>query len=92
MDGTCSQTADVLQAESGYVLESDVVEEFRRAVDHGQWEAVEDALGELGVSEDDATQVCSCAMGRVRASSALKLTDVAPHLDCSASDTSAEVP
>ncbi|KAF9514475.1 hypothetical protein BS47DRAFT_1295012 [Hydnum rufescens UP504] len=47
------QTAAVLEAESGYVFESDMVAQFRQSVLQGQWDAVEQVLEDMGVHGDD---------------------------------------
>ncbi|TFY66673.1 hypothetical protein EVG20_g4410 [Dentipellis fragilis] len=47
------ESAATLEAESGYVMESPEVSEFRQCIIDGDWGEAEAALTRLGVSEDD---------------------------------------
>ncbi|KAI9458264.1 WD40 repeat-like protein [Russula earlei] len=47
------ESAATLEAESGYVMETSRVAEFRRCILDGTWSEAEGALGHLGVGEDD---------------------------------------
>lgn len=54
----CSQAANVLEAESGYSVESELVADFRDCVLNGRWELVESALPDMGVTSVDDVRVC----------------------------------
>ncbi|KAH9066471.1 WD40 repeat-like protein [Lactarius vividus] len=47
------ESAATLEAESGYVMETSRVAEFRRCILEGAWREAEEALEHLGVAEDD---------------------------------------
>ncbi|KAI0306418.1 WD40 repeat-like protein [Multifurca ochricompacta] len=47
------ESAATLEAESGYVMETSRVAEFRRCILEGTWNEAEHALERLGVAEDD---------------------------------------
>lgn len=49
----------MLEAESGYTMESPEVAEFRHYVMEASWEQVEAALIRLGVTDEDNLMVCS---------------------------------
>jgi len=57
MSFSCSQTARVLEAESGYTFESDLVASFRETVLEGRWDAVESLLEDVGVQGQEDSQV-----------------------------------
>jgi hypothetical protein len=52
-----SESAATLEAESGYVMETSRVAEFRRCILEGSWSEAESALEHLGVVEDDGLWV-----------------------------------
>lgn len=52
-----SESAATLEAESGYVMETSRVAEFRRCILEGAWKEAEEALEHLGVAEDDGLWV-----------------------------------
>jgi hypothetical protein len=52
-----SESAATLEAESGYVMETSRVAEFRRCILEGLWSEAESALGHLGVAEDEGLWV-----------------------------------
>jgi WD repeat-containing protein 26 len=52
-----SESAATLEAESGYVMETSPVAEFRRCILEGTWSEAERALEHLGVAEDDGLWV-----------------------------------
>jgi hypothetical protein len=54
-----SESAATLEAESGYIMETSNVAEFRRCILEGSWNEAESALERLGVAEDDGLWVCS---------------------------------
>lgn len=56
-----SESAATLEAESGYVMETSRVAEFRRCILEGAWSEAESALEHLGVAENDGLWVCSIA-------------------------------
>ena len=56
---SCRQSAAVLEAESGYVFESDMVAQFRQSVLQGEWDAVEQVLEDMGVHGDAQLRVCA---------------------------------
>lgn len=47
-----SESAATLEAESGYIMESPEVAEFRRCILDGAWERAESGLMRLGVVDD----------------------------------------
>lgn len=51
------ESAATLEAESGYVMETSRVAEFRRCILEGTWSEAENALKHLGVAEDDGLWV-----------------------------------
>ncbi|KAF8319378.1 WD40 repeat-like protein [Clavulina sp. PMI_390] len=53
-----TQTATVLEAESGYAFESDLIASFRESILEGRWDAVESVLRDVGVKNDDEMRVC----------------------------------
>jgi hypothetical protein len=63
------QSAAVLEAESGYVFESDMVSQFRQSVLQGQWDAVEQVLEDMGVHGDGQLRVCASFRGHLPCSS-----------------------
>ena len=52
-----SESAATLETESGYVMETSRVAEFRRCILEGTWREAEQALEHLGVAEDDGLWV-----------------------------------
>lgn len=54
---SASESAATLEAESGYVMETSRVAEFRRCILEGLWSEAESALEHLGVAEDDGLWV-----------------------------------
>jgi WD repeat-containing protein 26 len=52
-----SESAATLEEESGYVMETSPVAEFRRCILEGAWSEAEHALERLGVAEDDGLWV-----------------------------------
>ena len=56
-----SESAATLEAESGYVMETSRVAEFRRCILEGAWSEAESALEHLGVAENDGLWVWSIA-------------------------------
>ena len=54
---SASESAATLEAESGYVMETSRVAEFRRCILEGSWSEAESALEYLGVAEDDGLWV-----------------------------------
>jgi hypothetical protein len=52
-----SESAATLEAESGYVMETSRVAEFRRCILEGTWSEAESALERLGVAENDGLWV-----------------------------------
>jgi len=56
-----SESAATLEAESGYVMETSRVAEFRRCILEGMWSEAESALEHLGVAENDGLWVCFIA-------------------------------
>jgi WD repeat-containing protein 26 len=52
-----SESAATLEAESGYVMETSRVAEFRRCILEGLWSEAERALEHLGVAEDEGLWV-----------------------------------
>ena len=52
-----SESAATLETESGYVMETSRVAEFRRCILDGTWREAEEALEHLGVAEDDGLWV-----------------------------------
>ena len=52
-----SESAATLEAESGYVMETSRVAEFRRCILEGTWSEAERALEHLDVAEDDGLWV-----------------------------------
>ncbi|TFY82981.1 hypothetical protein EWM64_g1032 [Hericium alpestre] len=57
-----SESAATLEAESGYVMESPEVSEFRQCILDGAWGDAEAALTRLGVSEDDGLWASSAIL------------------------------
>lgn len=53
----CSQAARVLEAESGYTFESDLVASFRESVLDGRWDAMESLLEDVGMQGQEDLQV-----------------------------------
>lgn len=52
-----SESAATLEAESGYVMETPEVAEFRQCILEGAWTAAEDALTQLCGPQDDGLWV-----------------------------------
>lgn len=52
-----SESAAILEAESGYTMESSEVSEFRQCILDGAWDSAEAALMRLGVADDDGLWV-----------------------------------
>ena len=51
------ESATTLEAESGYIMETPEVAEFRRCILNASWDSAEAALMRLGVTEDDGLWV-----------------------------------
>ncbi|KIJ35759.1 hypothetical protein M422DRAFT_61256 [Sphaerobolus stellatus SS14] len=51
-----TESADVLEAESGYRLESRSVSAFRQAIIQGHWDEAEEAMDRLGAADEDDRQ------------------------------------
>jgi hypothetical protein len=58
----CSESANVLEAESGYKLESAVVSAFREAIMQGRWDQAEEAMERLGAPDENDRRVCCCPL------------------------------
>ena len=59
------ESAATLEAESGYIMETPEVAEFRRCIRDASWDSAESALARLGVTEGEGLWVRNAArLGR----------------------------
>ncbi len=61
---SCSQSADTLEAESGFSMEASDVTHFRQCILDGVWDKAEAALTRLGVTDADGLMVRCCLFSR----------------------------